>query len=128
MPPWRTPEAGEQFTVKIIRLGDKFFRGNTMQDGHSEIAIIDGIEQALDEERVKDNLSGDAAVIGVNGGDIYIGGYSSALQLPVLGKEREARALSVRYLRKQNPDHNIIECERVPDFNLEPKGDFYSMK
>lgn len=116
MPPWRSLESDARFTVKFLRLGDSFFRGVTMQDGHTEIAIMDGIEKDLDRARLEDNLSVDAGVIGVNGGDIYIGGYSSALQIPVLGKEKPARAKSLKLLREQNPGHNVIEVDRVEIF------------
>lgn len=116
MPLLTSLESDARFTVKALRLGDRFFVGNTMQDGHTEIAIMDGIEKDLDRARVEDNLSTDAAVIGVNGGDIYIGGYSSALQLPVLGKEREVRDITVKLLREQNPAHNVMEVDRVEIF------------
>ena len=110
MPPWRTPEAGAEFTVKFLRLGNEVFVGNSMQDGHALIAEMDGIEQDLDRARVQDNLSVDGGLVGVKGGDIYIGGHSNSLQLPVLGKEKAAREVTLGVFSEQNPDHQIIEC------------------
>ncbi len=112
MPPWRTPEAGSEFMVKYLRLEDRVFVGNSMADGHLDIAVMDGIGKAIDEARVKDNLSVDGGLVYVKGGDIFIGGSSGSLQLPVLGKEKEARNVSLQLFREQNPRHNIVECNK----------------
>jgi len=112
MPPWRTPEAGSEFMVKYLRLEDRVFVGNSIADGHPDIAKMDGIEQAMDEARVRDNLSVDGGLVCVKGGDIFIGGSSGSLQLPVLGKEREARGVTLQLFREQNPGFEIIECNR----------------
>lgn len=112
MLPWRTPERGAEFTIKFLRLGERIFVGTSMQDGHADIALMDGIDKAIDVARVRDNLSVDGGLVGVKGGDIYVGGNSNSLQLPVLGKEASARAITLEVFKDQNPSHSVIECNK----------------
>lgn len=107
MPPYKSPEFGSQFMVKLLRVDSKLVTGapNDQSTQFPDLAKSEGIFETLRRRVIEDPDAGDAAVLYVFPNQkINVTQESSSLGLPLTQRARE---ITIEQVRQLSPDYDV---------------------